>query len=104
MTLLVTGASDITHVVHGATETPLSRGTAEEAKREPEAENPGRIIEVNVMGTAAVLDWTGLRRNVARAHDRPVDGGDARAASAVVSLITTEKFRDCLLCNNISCG
>jgi len=28
-----------------------------EAKREPEAENPGRIIDVNVMGTVAVLDW-----------------------------------------------
>jgi UDP-glucose 4-epimerase len=48
---------DITHIVHGATVTPLSRGTAAEAKREPEAENPGRIIEVNVMGTVAVLDW-----------------------------------------------
>jgi UDP-glucose 4-epimerase len=49
--------SDITHIVHGATVTPLSRGTAAEAKREPEAENPGRIIDVNVMGTVAVLDW-----------------------------------------------
>jgi UDP-glucose 4-epimerase len=35
----------------------LSRGTAAESKREPEAENPGRIIDVNVMGTVAVLDW-----------------------------------------------
>ena len=49
--------SDVTHVVHGATVTPLSRGTALEARREPEAENPGRITEVNVMGTVAVLDW-----------------------------------------------
>jgi UDP-glucose 4-epimerase len=49
--------SEITHIVHGATITPLSRGTAAEAKREPEAENPGRIIDVNVMGTVAVLDW-----------------------------------------------
>jgi len=49
--------SGITHIVHGATVTPLSRGTAAEAKREPEAENPGRIIDVNVMGTVAVLDW-----------------------------------------------
>src|SRR5271170_3682808 len=48
---------DITHIVHGATITPISRGTAAEAKREPEAENPGRIIEVNTMGTVAVLDW-----------------------------------------------
>ena len=47
----------ITHIVHGATVTPLSRGTALEAKREPEADNPGRITEVNVMGTVAVLDW-----------------------------------------------
>jgi UDP-glucose 4-epimerase len=47
----------ITHIVHGATVTPLSRGTVAEAMREPEAENPGRIIEVNVMGTVAVLDW-----------------------------------------------
>ena len=49
--------SAITHIVHGATVTPLSRGTAAAAKREPEAENPGRIIDVNVMGTVAVLDW-----------------------------------------------
>jgi nucleoside-diphosphate-sugar epimerase len=56
----------ITHVVHGATVTPLSRGTQSEAKREPEAENPGRIVDVNVMGTVAVLDWAraipGLKR------------------------------------------
>jgi UDP-glucose 4-epimerase len=47
----------ITHVVHGATVTPLSRGTAAEAQREPEAQDPARIIDVNVMGTVAVLDW-----------------------------------------------
>ena len=48
---------DITHIVHGATITPLSRGTAAEMKREPEAENPARIIEVNTMGTVAILEW-----------------------------------------------
>jgi UDP-glucose 4-epimerase len=57
---------DITHIVHGATVTPLSRGSAAEAKREPEAENPARIIDVNIMGTVAVLDWAralpGLQR------------------------------------------
>ena len=47
----------VTHIVHGATITPISRGTVSEAKREPEAENPGRLIDVNVMGTVAVLDW-----------------------------------------------
>lgn len=48
---------DITHIVHGATVTPLSRGTKLEAMREPEAENPGRIIDINVMGTVVMLDW-----------------------------------------------
>ncbi len=47
----------ITHIVHGATITPLSRGTVSEMRREPEAENPGRIIDVNVMGTVAALEW-----------------------------------------------
>ena len=48
---------DITHIVHGATVTPLSRGTAAEAQREPEAENPSRILDVNIMGTVALLEW-----------------------------------------------
>ena len=61
---------DITHVVHGATVTPMSRGTAAEAKREPEAENPGRIIDVNVMGTVAVLDWVRSLRRPAAIHLR----------------------------------
>jgi UDP-glucose 4-epimerase len=56
----------ITHIVHGATVTPLSRGTAAEAAREPEAENPGRIIDVNVMGTVAVLDWARTLPNLSR--------------------------------------
>ncbi len=47
----------VSHIVHGATVTPLSRGTVAEAKREPEAEQPARIIDVNVMGTVAVLEW-----------------------------------------------
>lgn len=56
----------ITHIVHGATITPISRGTADEAKREPEAENPGRIIDVNVMGTVSVLDWARTLPDLAR--------------------------------------
>ena len=47
----------IRHVVHGATVTPISRGSAAEARSEPEAAFPGRIIDVNVMGTVAILDW-----------------------------------------------
>ena len=50
----------ITRIVHGATITPISRGT------EPEAENPARIMDVNMMGTVALLEWArtlpGLRR------------------------------------------
>jgi UDP-glucose 4-epimerase len=60
------GGRDITHIVHGATVTPLSRGTAAEAACEPEAENPGRIIDVNVMGTVAVLDWARTLPNLRR--------------------------------------
>src|SRR5690242_21964671 len=47
----------ITHIVHGATITPISRGTVAEAAREPEAENPAKILEVNMMGTVAMLEW-----------------------------------------------
>jgi UDP-glucose 4-epimerase len=49
--------AEVTHVVHGATITPISRGTAAEAGREPESLEPGRIMDVNVMGTVALLDW-----------------------------------------------
>jgi UDP-glucose 4-epimerase len=56
----------VTHVAHGATVTPISRGSAAEARREPEAEDPRRVIEVNIMGTVAALDWArnqaGLKR------------------------------------------
>src|SRR5690349_22151148 len=33
----------MTAIVHGATITPISRGSASEAKRQPEAEDPARI-------------------------------------------------------------
>lgn len=50
-------ALGINRIVHGATITPISRGSAAEAKREPEAESPARILEVNLMGTVAMLEW-----------------------------------------------
>src|SRR5579863_949949 len=59
-------AHSVTHIVHGATITPLSRGTVAEAKREPEAENPHRIIDINVMGTVAVLEWARTLPNLQR--------------------------------------
>ena len=57
---------EVTHIAHGATVTPLSRGTVAEARREPEAENPARIIDVNVMGTVAVLEWARTLPNFER--------------------------------------
>jgi UDP-glucose 4-epimerase len=59
-------ACGITHIVHGATVTPISRGTVNEAAREPEAEQPGRIIDVNVMGTVAMLEWARTRVDLRR--------------------------------------
>lgn len=53
---------EISHVVHGATVTPLSRGTASEAAIEPEARNPAAIMDTNLMGTVHVLDWARGRR------------------------------------------
>lgn len=50
-------ALDITHIVHGATITPISRGSSAEASREPEAQAPARILDVNIMGSVALLEF-----------------------------------------------
>jgi nucleoside-diphosphate-sugar epimerase len=56
----------IDRVVHGATITPHAYVAADGTRRDPERENPRRILEVNLMGTVALLDWAraapGLRR------------------------------------------
>src|SRR3954469_12572648 len=59
-------AQDISAVAHGATITPISRGTAAAAKRQPEAEAPDRIVEVNLMGTVKMLEWARRRPSVKR--------------------------------------
>lgn len=56
----------ITAIVHGATITPISRGSASEAKRQPEAEDPARIVDVNLMGTIKMLDWARTKPDVKR--------------------------------------
>lgn len=56
----------ITVIVHGATVTPISRGSAAEARRHPEAEDPAAIVEVNLMGTVRMLDWARARPSVRR--------------------------------------
>ena len=40
---------DITHIAHGATVTPISRGSVAEQHSEPEAQDPRRIIEINTL-------------------------------------------------------
>ncbi|MFQ5958580.1 MAG: NAD-dependent epimerase/dehydratase family protein [Alphaproteobacteria bacterium] len=47
---------DITRVVHGAAVTPIAWDDAG-LRRDPEAENPRRVIAANVMGTVATLDF-----------------------------------------------
>jgi len=59
-------AHSISAVVHGATITPISRGTATEAKRQPEAEDPARIVDVNLMGTVRLLEWARSKPSVKR--------------------------------------
>ena len=56
----------VTAVVHGATITPISRGSANEARREPEAENPARIVDVNLMGSVKVLEWARQKKGLKR--------------------------------------
>ncbi|MGT2465775.1 NAD-dependent epimerase/dehydratase family protein [Mesorhizobium atlanticum] len=56
----------ITAIVHGATITPISRGSASEAKRQPEAEDPARIVDVNLMGTVRMLDSARARPGIKR--------------------------------------
>jgi UDP-glucose 4-epimerase len=59
-------AHTITFIVHGAAVTPISRGTTAEVKREPESEAPAHILDVNIMGTVAVLEWARSLRSLRR--------------------------------------
>jgi UDP-glucose 4-epimerase len=56
----------IDRIVHGATLTPLSRGTAAEARRDPEAEQPAAIMDVNLMGTVRLLEWARRQPRIER--------------------------------------
>jgi len=56
----------ITAIVHGATITPISRGSAQEAKIQPEAHDPARIVDVNLMGAVRMLEWMRARPGVRR--------------------------------------
>jgi UDP-glucose 4-epimerase len=56
----------ITHIVHGATVTPLSSGTVASSQRSPEAEQAAHVIEVNLMGTVNLLEWARRREGLQR--------------------------------------
>jgi UDP-glucose 4-epimerase len=58
--------ANVTHVVHGATVTPVGGHTSGEAPVDPEAESPGRVIDVNTMGTVAILDWARIQPSIQR--------------------------------------
>ncbi|BEU25768.1 NAD(P)-dependent oxidoreductase [Paraburkholderia sp. 22B1P] len=58
---------DISTVVHGATVTPISRGSAEEAARiPPESLMPATIVDVNLMGTVQLLEWARKKPSIKR--------------------------------------
>lgn len=45
------------HVVHGAAVTPMRYVDNEGRPRNPEREDPMKVIEANIVGTARALDW-----------------------------------------------
>jgi UDP-glucose 4-epimerase len=52
----VSSAGEIKYAVHGATITPIDvKGAG--IRLDPEADEPHRILEVNLMGTVAALEW-----------------------------------------------
>jgi nucleoside-diphosphate-sugar epimerase len=55
---------DIGAIVHGATVTPNSRPS--DPQRQPEAENPDMIVDVNLMGTVRMLEWARNRPGIRR--------------------------------------
>ncbi len=111
----LSAAGDIAYAVHGATITPIANH-AGGVSPDPEAEWPGRITEVNVMGTVAALDWArtrpGLRRfiyvssgSVYKSHgpDRPgeplpedgyVSPRQLYAISKFTSELITERYSE----------
>jgi UDP-glucose 4-epimerase len=48
---------DFDYVVHGAAITPHAFTDKDGKRHEPEHENPVRVLQVNIMGTAQALDW-----------------------------------------------
>lgn len=49
--------ADFDYVVHGAAVTPHAFTDKDGKRHEPEREDPVRVLNVNIMGTARALDW-----------------------------------------------
>jgi len=60
--------ADVDFVVHGAAVTPHAFTDKDGKRHEPEREDPVRVLNANIMGTARALDWArglkGLKRFV----------------------------------------
>jgi nucleoside-diphosphate-sugar epimerase len=57
---------DGAYVVHGAAITPHAYVEPSGRQRDPEREDPLRILNVNIMGTAQALNWARNRKNPGR--------------------------------------
>jgi UDP-glucose 4-epimerase len=57
---------DFDHVVHGAAVTPHAFTDPDGKRHEPERENPVRVLNANIMGTARALDWARGLKNLKR--------------------------------------
>jgi UDP-glucose 4-epimerase len=57
---------DGAHVVHGAAITPHAYTEPSGRQRDPEKEDPMRVLTVNIMGTAQALNWARNRKNAGR--------------------------------------
>jgi len=57
---------DFDYVVHGAAVTPHAFTDKDGKRHEPERENPVRVINTNIMGTARALDWARNLKNLKR--------------------------------------
>jgi nucleoside-diphosphate-sugar epimerase len=59
-------SDEITQIVHGATLTPHPYRADDGSTRDPEREGPRRILDVNIMGTAELLEWARSLGNLRR--------------------------------------
>jgi UDP-glucose 4-epimerase len=57
---------DVAYLVHGAAVTPMRYVDSDGRPRDPEREDPLRVIEANILGTARALDWARRQPGIER--------------------------------------